>query len=422
MLKGSETSILFSTARAGTNGSGVISNRLTVPIRAGDDTLLEIAVADVNFFNEFVNITSGNNELQFTIYYSAGPDPSAENGVAWSLGIVLELPPDTYTHAEVIQKLNENIVTLFATAEWSSLWVPGSVKTSARVAGVGYLIMNLPQTDFPTDLIQAFEFEDTTLLGAGKDYFMAIPRFEAQTKHTVLVLSAPSEQVRFKSPSEGSASNMISMIPHTLELKSTPLLHKLGFSQAGSYPLLQFASGTPTAQRGEWKVVAATANSVRYVVWDPNDAIVSGDYSVRSKAQHKLTGRHLRVAVEQTLGGQTGVGFLNGYQPGVVLSLPLVEPSDLGSSQLNYGVRNRVYFPIGTRIDELTCAFYIDELRYEPDPQYPIIVEFNVRAVAAPETHKDEDTLPPIPGFRGVSSSIDPLVVHRKRRKAQEYN
>lgn len=416
MLRGQETSILYSTARAGETGAGVISNRLPVPIRGGDDTLLEIAVADVNFFNEFVNITSSNNSLEIGIDYSAGTDGGITNGSFWYLVIYLKVTPGTYTHSELISTLNQNIVTLFASADWADLWkASGQAKASTPIADVGFLVVTLPSSS-PEDLEQDFAFTTETLAGTGNK--MAIPRFEAQTKHTALLISAPVNVIRFKSPSDATTANMFSMVPHTITLQSTPLTQKLGFAQTEAYPIIRFTSSTLTASRGVWSI--ETVESVRYIKWDPKDAFLSGMYTMRSRAQHKLTGRHLQVAVEQVHSAQTGTGFLNGFPAGVVLSLPLVEPSDEGSSQLNYGVRNRVYHPIGTRIDELTCAFYIDGVRYEPDPLYPVIVEFNVKAVEAPKTHKDEDTLPPIPGFRGVSSSLDPVVVHQKRRRAQQ--
>lgn len=418
MLRGQETSILYSSARAGSSGAGVITNRLTVPIRGGDDTLLEIAVADVNFFNEFVNVTADTNEVQFTIVYSAGEDGGVSNGADWSITMYLRVAPGVYTHAELIAKLNQNIVTMYASANWGDLWQAGTgPKSTTILPDVGFMVVNLPVSG-PEDLVQDFTFTAETLAG-GDAKKMAIPRFEAQTKHTAILISAPSNPIHFTSSSEAGTDNMFSMVPHTLFMENTPLSRKLGFSKGDSYPIVRFSSSTTTGGRGAWVVVAEDGDTPRHVKWS-SSAILSGDYAVRSHTQNKLTGRHMQVCVEQVRSAQNGTGFLNGFPAGVVLSLPLLEPSDEGSSQLNYGVRNRVYHPIGSRIDEITCAFYIDGVRYEPDPMYPIIVEFNIKAVEAPKTHKDEDTLPPIPGFRGVSSSLDPMVVHKKRRVARQ--
>lgn len=168
------------------------------------------------------------------------------------------------------------------------------------------------------------------------------------------------------------------------------------------------------------------ANGERKLTYDirPTNPfnVGSATFERSSACQNQLAHRFLHIGVSQLMNGTNFVGR-HLPVPSCALSVPLLEPAPGGGPMLTYSVRHPIFHKVRSPFAVLNVQLYIDDeqiVRPTEEEKVNILFEYRILQTGGEIVQNHGLTLPPVAGYRALSSNNDPLEIAALNKRPRQ--
>lgn len=442
------------------------------PITLQDGEELEIAVTQVNYPQTFLNVRREGAafELQVEFGFPDGhTDPQLKvtdvgtlgaigtlDGNAnfitvespWSAFIHVPVPIGAYSHDELVDLINSRMQRA-----WEEMAKPGYfLYNDANLYGgpitafdpfSGTQITITFQTAVPHngDSLQwtlplTPARSSTTALAN----VLPIPYLQASNRKTLIKVALPRSpiSVTLSQYTDGEVYEVPSPyvsyvgVAQGGERSIQELLGFCGDAGNGFSEVFPFFGSdivlTAAASLGGYVRDAATAtpNGPRKMTYDIGASntfnVGSAIFERVSTCQNQLAHRFLHIGISQLANGTNFVGKHLPI-PSCALSVPLLEPAIGGGPMLTYSVRHLVYHKVRSPFAVLNVQLFIDDeqiVRPTDEEKVNILLQYRILQTGAEVVQNHGLTLPPVAGYRVLSSNNDPLEIYQLTKRSRQ--